>query len=323
MSRSRRSDLMPTLTLALVLLGLPRSPLCDDGSRSPDARGECVTRLDAAKSAERCEAGDWRACVEAGDAYSDCGTPAATVKAVKLFGHACENGSAIGCRMLGGLYASNPAVHDPEAARSAYARAANVFWRNCEAGDGQACSDLADMVEAEQTAAPAGSTAAQLIARAVSLHDAACTSGRSLECRHLAELYATRKDDARSKATYLRACETGDPNSCCVVGISLRCGEASDCRVHKEAREYLERACVTGDLDCCSWAGAEYESGTAEDRGRAAALYERACTAGKPFSCYRLALIYESGVGRPHDPVKAAELFHTACTGGVREACAR
>lgn len=279
--------------------------------------------MDAGESTKRCEAGDWQACVDAGVAYSDCGAQPAIGKAVKLLGLACDHGSAIGCRMLGGLYSSNPAVHDSEASRSAYARAANLFWRNCEGGDGQGCSDLADMVEAEQTTAPAGSTAAQLIARAVSLHDAACTSGRWLECRHLAELYATRKDDARSKATYRRACETGDPNSCCVVGISLRRAEGSDRRVNKDAREYLERACVTGDLDCCSWAGAEYENGTAEDRGRAAVLYERACRAGKPFSCYRLAVIYESGAGRPHDPVKAAELFRTACAAGVREACAR
>jgi TPR repeat protein len=319
MSRSNHSGRIHSFILgAVVLAALAGSP-SEGSSQALDEREECVTQVDGAESTRHCEAGDWAACLDAGVAYGDCGTPAAFESAARLLGRACEHGSPLGCRMLGGLYSSSTPVHDVQAAHSAYLRAAKLFQRDCEEGQGRACSELAGMIKSDQASAPMGATASQLMARAGLLHDAACIAGRVLECRYLAELYATQGDDVRAKAAYLRACEAGDPNSCCVVGVAQLRGERPGTK--EDAREYLKRACVTGDLECCSWAGAEYERGDDDDRTRAVALYELACSAGKAFSCYRLAMIYESGLGGPDDSVKAAELFRRACAAGVREAC--
>jgi TPR repeat protein len=50
-------------------------------------------------------------------------------------------------------------------------------------------------------------------------------------------------------------------------------------------------------------------------------LYERSCTLGEEYGCYRLGVCHELGTGVPADPDRAHELYALACEGGAKQAC--
>jgi TPR repeat protein len=79
--------------------------------------------------------------------------------------------------------------------------------------------------------------------------------------------------------------------------------------------------CVAGTAAACSNLGAVYYLGelVAQDAGRAAALYQRACEGGK--GCVNLGFFYERGLGVDQDFARAAALYRGACAGGDLAGC--
>jgi uncharacterized protein len=93
-------------------------------------------------------------------------------------------------------------------------------------------------------------------------------------------------------------------------------------------RPGLERECAKGDAAACAGLGEILEIG-GESNTRAwepnpraaAALYEKACTAGHTPGCALLAGLHARGEGVQKDPVRAAALYTRACDSGDPGAC--
>jgi TPR repeat protein len=56
---------------------------------------------------------------------------------------------------------------------------------------------------------------------------------------------------------------------------------------------------------------------------KGAQLFQTACTSAVAQACYDLAVFSMSGPAASQDPVKAARLFQQACDGGDPRGCAR
>jgi len=51
-------------------------------------------------------------------------------------------------------------------------------------------------------------------------------------------------------------------------------------------------------------------------------LYTQACEGGDVAGCWKIAGVTFFGwAGAPRDPVKAEQLYHRACVGGISQAC--
>jgi TPR repeat protein len=194
-----------------------------------------------------CERGDVPACIAVGVGYEigGGGRPKDVGAARAIFEPACASGHASACSRLGEI--------TPDAAR-----AAALYRRGCDGGDGMGCGHLAFAYEDGKGVPKDEHVAAQLYGRA-------CAT-IPLFCINLGWMFEEGRgvpvDPARAAPLYERACASDEPLD--ERGCTYR------------GRLYLEGRGVKGD------------------RARAVQLFRRGCAGGVHFGCDDLRELGES-----------------------------
>jgi TPR repeat protein len=157
-----------------------------------------------------------------------------------LFEQACQAGEAKACARRALL--DVPAPGGPGDWRT---RAEPGLSKACAAGDADACE-----LEAQLGGSPAA------YERALEIYDARCAQKDAESCLRVGTLLdegrAAPRDDARSLARMLRACELGLAGGCAAAGIRFLRGEGVPADP-KRASELLQRAkLLSGPLDAGS-----------------------------------------------------------------------
>jgi TPR repeat protein len=120
-----------------------------------------------------------------------------------------------------------------------------------------------------------------------------------------------------------KACEGGDvADACASLGFKYMEGEGV-AKDPSRAAALLERACTAGRALACSGLGLSYASGNgvAKDRTRAARLFEQACGANEAMGCHWRGLALLNGSGVAKDEQGSIQFFEQACEGGYPPAC--
>jgi TPR repeat protein len=197
--------------------------------------------------------------------------------------------------------------------------------KGCEAGKAADCVRVG-------LARLKGDGVAKSTADGIALLKKACDAGSGAGCSHLGNVYqhgrGVRTDTAAAASLYERGCESGDAFGCMGFSITLA-GQG-----HRErARTVLARtatlagqACDSGqtvagrdgDMSGCTLLAGLYGDGlgVGKDEKRAAALFEKGCSAGDTLGCSSLGEMYASGKGVPRDAARAVAFFVKACDGG-------
>lgn len=81
--------------------------------------------------------------------------------------------------------------------------------------------------------------------------------------------------------------------------------------------------CGRGNAASCFKLAVLYETGTgvSRDHGRAAQFYRKACDRGNATGCFNLGVSYDDGDGVAKDPARAAQLYGQACDAGSAAGC--
>ncbi len=262
---------------------------------------------------------------------------------------ACLHPADAGCLALAAqLLVGTNGPRDP-------ARAANLYSRACDAGNGEACLRLAGLFESgtgtltsfgqalaflrkgcDLRNAEACTRAGALIVEGVGARDAApgdasklfeqaCALGSGLGCLRVAGAAELGGAAARGRAAafYQRACEAGEPAGCSNF-LALALSITGPVRAGSLLQEELT-ACDREDSLACWFVGDLYRDGLGIPRSltNAASFYQRACAAEEPLACTSLGEMYLAGQGVAKDGRRAAALFRTACQEGDDDACSR
>lgn len=281
---------------------------------------------------------------------------AGTCAAVAAFAQAdagsapvCDHPAEAGCLELAGRLLSGT-----EGPRSP-ARAADLYSRACEAGNGEGCFRLAGLFESGAGTLTSFSQALLFLKRACELKNAgACTEagallvegvgsgdagpqdastlfeqgcalGSGLACLRLAGVseFGGAAGRGRAAALYERACREGEPSGCSnffALALSITGPVKAGPLLKQEVA-----ACEREDSLACWFVGDLYRDGLGVPRSfsNAATYYRRACDAEEPLACTSLGDLYLEGHGVPADRKRASALFRTACQEGDDDACSR
>lgn len=181
----------------------------------------------------------------------------------------CQAGSAVACATAMGS-------GRPEERVAATVQLRAIDSRACDAGDGNACNDLATRIEqdgspqaerdlarmkgcnlnAEHACLILATSLAQdpsTASSALPFFARACTGGEAAACEALATMYesgSVSKDVAKAKNFHTQACSAGDAIACAKVGQRQKAcelGDETSCNI----------LCRAGNLSACSGASAE------------------------------------------------------------------
>jgi TPR repeat protein len=186
---------------------------------------------DQAKAAEiyrkACWDGHADACVNF--ALGVVAQPGAGPYATRLLQHACDDGSSLGCGVLGQvLYAGRGVPADPP-------RAVALLRKGCDGGDGNACGvlgaalGLGDKVPRDEQGADAA-------------EERACALGDADGCMVIGGDAADRHDAKRAARGYERACAIGNGEGCWTLAV-LRQKHAIDPHTDQAIDEAAVKAC--------------------------------------------------------------------------------
>ena len=209
------------------------------------------------------------------------------------------------------------------------AKARAFFEYACDAGEMEACYDLALLFEDGQ-----GGVEKDLD-KARSLYEKACNaeSPDPTACSNLGYMYKTgsgvEADPAEATELYSRSCELGSLLGCTNYAGRLAAGDGVDRDVAK-AEELLANACNSGFFDACGQWLAVHARGCPDGEAcgddpvalpEAKAVYEASC-GDDPVACVAYGAVLENGFGDvERDQAKALEHFEAACEAGVQLAC--
>ncbi len=123
-------------------------------------------------------------------------------------------------------------------------------------------------------------------------------------------------------ATCESECSSGSADRCRRLAATYELGQGIAKDEGRAAKLY-ELACTMKDPTSCVFAGRmhEYAHGVSKNAERAADFYGRACDMKWQAGCYNLAIMFENGRGVPKDRAKAAALYDDSCAGGAKIAC--
>jgi hypothetical protein len=254
----------------------------DAGSRCARLLGEAALLADLKA---RCEAGQWQACHQLGQAFDwgwysiDRDRP----RAAALYARACDGGYAPACETL----ASNASVG--RGTPRDVVSAADRLTRGCDLGDASCCQALA-------SAHAAGRGVARDGAKALALARRACDLSRS---------------DAR---TYWTA---GPPCEWMATALETGQGLPQDTALSLELRQ---AACDRDEAGSCLRAARLLKELPGFDVGRVLSLYEKACRS-ESHACVELGAIYREGDAVAKDDGAALRWFSLACEGGFLPGC--
>lgn len=189
------------------------------------------------------------------------------------------------------------------------ATVAELYRLACLRGTGMGC-----YLHARETEAHAGPERAGEVAIA---YRAACAFGVSGACVRLAKLHlrgrrGVWRDLETARWAYRMACDQGDREACAGLGHPALAGPVWSPTEPEEAA----RGCERGDPQACAAAGTAFLWGehVPQDRPRAKASFEKACTAGHQEACAELP---QFGL----ECRRTVSLLARACAGGVARAC--
>ena len=304
----------------------------------------------------KCEAGDADACYAYGMLY-EAGkqVPEDRAKAAHYYTMACDKGSAHGCWELAILYANGTGVpqnwelshkyderacdggmavacdgagydyamggrgvpKDKLAAQSYYQRAANLWSRDCDKGDGDSCQHLSILLRAGNP-----TQAREVLQRAAMLWQAACDTGEIRACVSVGSAYANGWGVVRNQdmaaASFRRACQMGDAGGCNGFGQLALDGHPAGAGP-AEIVAALDSRCQSGDEYRCSLLGEAYADGKMgpRDAAKAMAYFAKGCDPAyrtyHTFGCIRFALGFLHGDGAPQDRFRAISILTKLC----------
>ncbi len=229
-----------------------------------------------------CQGGSPDACNNLGTLYilGDGGLPKDPAKGHALQELACEANWPIACSNAGAAYEFGQAVPMDKV------RAAKLYQRACDGGDGNACWGLGDMTEVGDGGLKKDA------ARAVKLFERGCERGAAGACGKLARLHrdgdlGVPVDPPKALTLYRRACDGGSALDCNVLGVLHELGEGGLAVDHAQAFAFYRRACDGGWPQGCFNLGALHEHGrsVAASNDAAAVFYQRACDGSLPQGC--------------------------------------
>jgi TPR repeat protein len=219
-------------------------------------------------------------------------------EAIVLLDAQCRRGYAQGCTNAGSLLRDLPQHADLRA---------DFLNRACDLKEGESCYTLGLLRLAEGRDAGLA-----LLKRACGLKQyycgdaeiveaepgmaAACNSGDFAVCDRLGDIYGgstiALRDDAKSMASYVRACDGGLMKSCGNAAYHIFTIEGQN---SAPAARYLDRGCSGGnDEACISLADVLAAGGPVPaDPPRAAEIYARICAKGDTFACDKQAELAE------------------------------
>lgn len=104
----------------------------------------------------------------------------------------------------------------------------------------------------------------------------------------------------------------------CDFGADYACEEAAEGWLKKDpakARAFYDKACALKRGSSCNELGVMFLNGdgVAKDLDKGRAYLEKACTHGQALGCKNLAVVYDQGLGVPADPAKAFEHAKRSC----------
>ncbi|WNG17390.1 tetratricopeptide repeat protein [Cystobacter fuscus] len=209
----------------------------------------------------------------------------------------CDAGDALSCRILGeAFYSGRGVAQDADKAASLYARA-------CEAGDGEACARQGMLLRAEGPWAEP--RAEQLLSRG-------CELGSPEACRltvlETLDAQGRQENTADRRALFRHACDRGAALGCLALYDELR-GEPLAPRPVFELPGLLKRACLLGAGQACEFL--DEVSQAAQPR----------CASGSASACGVLGVLLLSPPLRQGESIEGERLLHVACEGGDVASC--
>ena len=123
-------------------------------------------------------------------------------------------------------------------------------------------------------------------------------------------------------ATFVKACDAGDPRACAELSRRFRAGDGAPRDLAKAVSAAVD-GCGAGEPALCVEAGRAIQrgEGVKPDPARARELFGDACTQRAHAGCLDLALMLQNGSGVAQDAPGAAVLFDKACAAGDASAC--
>ncbi|MFT4623237.1 MAG: TPR repeat protein [Myxococcota bacterium] len=232
--------------------------------------------------------------------------------AERAFLAACDAGAPMGCTLAAG-------------------GAPSLLERACDAGEGDACGEIATMVDLE---------------RAQVLAERACAYDSASGCRVQSEVLLGKAargldqpgDVITAERALAKACRIGDGQACFALGQAdphhglphveraCRLGHEPACngllavfllsdppRV-KDVLDWAEPRCAEGDPTQCLYAATGWWRLGPVHFETAVGFWNAACDLGDDLGCALRGRTAEFGIHRPHDPAAALEVYRTACT---------
>jgi TPR repeat protein len=309
---------------AMILLAVVLVVYRHGVARGPTGASECQG---AAACEKACNGGEACACGTVGALYlhgSSVGRD--EKKGLALLDRACDAECAMACWALGNAYQSGAGTRSDMARANRYFDRLNALCkRGCDDGDPDRCFTLAGSYLGEHGVVPDHARAEELYARSIALYEPLCDGGSAHACARLAVLQdhglGTSESKPKATASYERACELGDAESCEEAAKRYSGRDKDLPKDEKRSAQLAHKACSAGRAVGCA---------LANDPEAFMRIVEAACAAGSAFDCGSAAFALGNGAhGVTRDTARAIslssrmiELEQDACLDDDGSACA-
>lgn len=242
---------------------------------------------------------------------------------------ACDGGDKDSCDLLlsfytGGLFYDNRLPRGGTAFNPKPPKAVTFLQTLCDRQDFRQCNELA-----YNLARGWGRDVPKDPARALALYEKACQGGYRVSCdrgsSHAHRMANYAPGNARAIALSERGCDLGAADQCRDLAFALVKGTPTPANLTAAAGAH-RKACDGRTLYSCFDLGQAYEAGrgVAKDSALAIAAYQKGCVSNNSDgreSCNRLGQMHLDGLGVTKNPVRAYELFASACLAGLKLGC--
>ena len=254
---------------------------------------------------------------------------ATTQEVIELFNKSCELENSVACTILAALYLTGGEEHIR--ADVNIPLALELLERACDLQSSSSFEDEIFFADGESACAAfarilrKGEFVDANLQTAVNFLASSCDIGDRTSCRELGKLYefgsaGLQKDLAKSSALFDDACEMGDSDGCYWLGIHYEINSEETNKFYYASRAYLKGCELNDSGYLCLEAGKVIAESNPFD---AKVAYEVGCL--KQYqaaeNCYRVAELYEHGVGVRKNLSSAIEYYGRACDLRMQLAC--
>lgn len=131
------------------------------------------------------------------------------------------------------------------------------------------------------------------------------------------------EDEPGAVAALTKACDSGSPSGCNLLGVMYVKGEMVEANV-STAAVLFEKACKAGHAESCFNIGQQLilsANGDETDDPAALAMFNQACDGDYADGCHYAGLMYRKGKGAETDAKRTLTLLAKACSLGANGAC--